>query len=151
MGIVQSSLGSDTGIQGDFQLKKETQDTIFEKNGFSKIQYLHSVVKINSILESGIEKEVNRYPFIQNQVLLKNLYEFHLAAQINDYQKELQALRIKPELEKSENKIELKGESEKIPSLTLFQEDGILRIKERVNHVHAVFSEHFENQLVSSF
>lgn len=123
------------GIQGDFQLDRQTKNIIFDKEELSKIQYIHSIVKIGSILEDGVKKEVNRYPFIENQVLIKNLYEFYLAQNLKEYQDEIQI----SEIEKNQDK--------KNYSITIFQQEGILRVKERVNHVHAVFSEHFERNM----
>ena len=70
------------GLQGDFNFKNETSDTIFEKKGFSPIQYLYTITKISTYMEDGVPKEINRYNFIQNQTLIKNLYEFYLAQNI---------------------------------------------------------------------
>nr|BFD33482.1 hypothetical protein GTC16762_31010 [Pigmentibacter ruber] len=107
-------------IDGQFQFDLNSKDTIFEKNPeLSQIQYIHSDLSFkNIVLNDKTEVSLNQFSFIENQKIIKNLYETILAESLT---KEL--------------KVSISNESE------------ILRIHERNDHVHALFAEHFEKNI----
>ncbi|MBX9839078.1 MAG: hypothetical protein K2X69_12300, partial [Silvanigrellaceae bacterium] len=107
-------------IEGQFQFELNTKDKIFEKHSeLSQIQYIHSDMSFKSlVLKDNSEVPVNQFSFIENQKVLKNLYETILAESLT---KEL--------------------------NINISNESDILRIQERNDHVHALFSEHFEKNI----
>ncbi|BBH54724.1 MobF family relaxase [Fluviispira sanaruensis] len=108
-------------MEGQFNFQMQTKDTIFqEHNNLSEIQYIHTDLELKNIsLKDKTEVSINQFVFIENQKILKNMYELILSEKL---EKELK--------------------------LNLTNDSGILRIKERNDHVHASFSEHFERNIL---
>lgn len=98
----------------------ETEKTIFNDSNkpFSKIQYLNSNLKIQGIKsKENSILPLNKFVLIEHQGIIKNLYQNYLCDQLNSI------------------------------GIETFNVNGIIRTKERNDHIHAVFSEHFEKNM----
>lgn len=103
-------------LNGNISYEMISNDTLFNRQELSEIQYIHTDLNFKSLLkEDGSIQNLNQFSFIENQKTFKHMYEAILADNLSN---------------------ELK--------LTVTNDAGILRIKEKNNHVHAIFAEHFQ-------
>ncbi len=108
------------GIKNDFKYDMSTKTTIFdeENKGFSKIQYIHSNYEITGLVDKeGKIIKFNTFSMIENQGIIKNLYQNFLVCNLKEH------------------------------GINLFNEAEVIRVEKRNDHVHALFSEHFERNM----
>jgi DNA primase catalytic core len=103
-------------IGNEYLYNSKTNEILFDQNNFSNIPYLHTNIEVTR-LKNQMDKSINHYAFMENQGILKNIYQSHLAENLNNI------------------------------GISCFNENGILRAQDRNDHIHSLFSEDFEKNI----
>ncbi len=116
---IKQSLEQFNQITGkNFEYITTTKEALFEKTELNLSKIPYLNTNVEVIgIKDNLDKPLNNYTFMEHQGILKNLYQNNLAQNLNSLE------------------------------INCFNENGILRVSERNDHIHAIFSEEFEKNI----